>query len=491
MSGGTVPARSGGLVRRAARGVMWATVDNWGRQIVSLTVLLIMARLLTPTEFGLFGIVVVVQTLMLVVLDEGIGESILQKQVIEPAHIDSAFWLNLAGALVTMLAGIAAAGMIAGWFQQPQLEPLIVVMSLSLIPGALGSIQQALLRRSFAYDALAMRSILGVVSGGVIAVLFAWHGAGVWSLVAQLMTEKIVGSVVLWWRSPWRPGLRWSHRHVRDLLPYASKIILSRALFFGYKQMDRFIVGLFLGPAVLGAYTLAHRIYDTVVALLLQACNNVAFSAFAQLSPDVTRLRTAYYQVTETISLAAFPAFIGLSLLAPDAVQLVFGADWQLAGTLLQVISLSGIPALSGSFVNTLMRANGRPGLFLAVAAAATAGNIVLVLSVISYGAVAAAWALVARAFAFMPIEYVILRQLLGVRLGEYIALYAPATAAAGAMALGVILVRVAFPSYHTHLALAAEIAGGAAVYGLMLLIFGKSALSRAAQMVKALRPAS
>jgi PST family polysaccharide transporter len=470
---------------------MWATVDNWGRQIVSLTVLLIMARLLSPTEFGLFGIVAVVQALMLVVLDEGVGEAILQKRTLEPAHIDSAFWLNLAGAFATILAGIAVAGTVASWFQQPELKPLIIVMSVSLIPGALGSIQQALLRRSFAYDALAMRSILGVVSGGVAAVVLAWQGAGVWSLVAQLIIEKVVGTAVLWWRSSWRPGLRWSHSHVRELLPYASKIILSRGVLFGYKQMDRFIVGLYLGPAVLGAYTFAHRIYDTVVALLLQAGNNVAFSAFAQLSPDTARLRIAYYQVTETISLAAFPAFIGLSLLAPDAVQLVFGAEWRLAGAVLQVISLIGIPALSGGFVNTLMRASGRPGLFLAVAAAAAAGNILLVLAVISYGAVAAAWALVARALAFMPIEYLILRRLIGVRAGEYITRYAPATTATAAMALGVILVRSAFPDSHAHLALAAEIAAGAAVYGLTLMIFGKGALSRAAETVKALRPAS
>ena len=487
-----IPTGPGRLIRRAARGAMWATVDNWGRQVISLAVLLVVAGLLTPTEFGLFGIVAVVQALMLVVLDEGIGEAILQKPNLDPAHIDSAFWLNLGGAFVAMLAGIAMAGTVADWFQQPRLELLIVVMSFSFVPGALGSIHQALLRRSFAYDALAMRSILGIALGGAVAVLFAWHGAGVWSLVAQLLTERVVGTAVLWWRSPWRPGFRWSHSHIRELLPYASKIILSRGLIFGYRQVDRFIVGLFLGPGVLGAYTLSLRIFDTVVALLMQAGNNVAFSAFVHLRPDTVRLRAAYYQFTETISLAAFPAFVGLSLLAPDAVELVFGAEWRLAGTLLQVVSLMGIPALSGSFVNTLMRASGHPGLYIAVLAAATAANILLVLVVIAYGAVAVAWALVARAFAFMPIEYLILRRLLGVRPGEYITRYGPATAAAAAMAIGVILVRRTLPvDWPAHLALAVEIGTGVAVYGLALLICGKEALSRAAETFKALRPAN
>jgi len=490
MTDGTIPARAG-LMHRAARGAMWATADTWGRQIVSLMVLLVMARLLTPTEFGLFGIVAVVQALMMIVLDDGIGEAILQKRELEPGHIDSAFWFNLGGAAAAMLAGIAVARPVAGWFQQPQLEPLIIVMSLSLIPGALGGIHQALLRRSFAYDALAMRSILGISLGGAVGILFAWRGAGVWSLVAQSLAEKIIGTTILWWRSPWRPRLHWSRRHIRELLPYALKIIFSRALHFGYKQADRFIVGLFLGPTVLGAYTLAFRIFDTGVALLMQAGNNVAFSAFVHLSADAARLRAAYYQITETISLAAFPAFIGLSSIAPDVVELVFGAKWRLAGSLLQIIALMGIPALTGSYVSTLMRASGHPGLSLVVLAGAAAGNILLALVAISFGAAAVAWALVACAFMFMPIEYLILRRLIGARAREYIARYAPAAASAAIMGAAIILVRSALPDAHAHLALAAEIGTGGAVYGLALLMLGKRALLRAAETVKALRPAS
>jgi len=137
------------------------------------------------------------------------------------------------------------------------------------------------------------------------------------------------------------------------------------------------------------------------------------------------------------------------------------------------------------------MRASGNPGLHVVVLGGAAAANILLVLAVIAYGAVAVAWALVARAFAFMPIEYLILRRLIGVRAGEYVARYAPATAAAAAMAIGVLLVRRSLPvGFEAPLGLAIEIGTGIAIYGLALLIVGKGSLSRAMATFKALRPA-
>ena len=477
------------ILHNLLRGSPWAMAEVWGRQAASLLLFMVLARLLSPGDVGLFAIVMVMQALMQVFIDDGIGEAVVQRAALDDAHLDTAFWFNLAAAGAIALAAIALSPWLATLFHDPRLIGLISIMGAVLVIGSAGGIHQAVLRRSFDYRSLAMRSVLGILIAGIVGVGLAFAGAGVWALAAQQVIERLVGTIILWVRSDWRPKWRWSKPHARELLPYGLNIIASRGLIFTYKQADRFLVGLLLGPVVLGVYALALRIFDTMAALLVQATTGIALSAFSRLQHDRPALRDTFYAVTELAALGAFPAFIGLAAIAPTLVALLFGAKWAASGPVLQILALMGIPYWIGAFSSTIMRALGRPGWYLAVLGAGTIINIIAVLYCYRYGLLAVAAVLALRETLFVPVNIAIVHHLLGIDLRLYLTRQAPALLAGTALAAAVLEVGQVMPPEVPPLALlVAQVVAGGVVYAGVLRGIGRAGLGRVVGMLRQAR---
>jgi PST family polysaccharide transporter len=452
--------------QRVFRSIMWSLASNWGRQAASLLVLLVLARVLDAAEFGLFAIAAAITAAIQVYLNDGLSEALLQRAELQPEHLDTAFWLNGAVGTILALALAAVAPLLASLFGDPELGPLIQALSLCLVLGSLAAVPQAVLRRRLEYRLLAMRSFIAVTGGGVVGVAMALRGYGVWSLAGQQLTENTVGLLVLADLGGWQPRLRWSTRRARELMPYTASIAASRGVMFLYYQIDRLLIGYFLGPVEVGIYNLAQRVLTTVQALVTDSMSTVTLAALCRLQNEPDEMRAFFLTALEAAALVTLPAFIGVAAVAPELIPLLFGAQWVAAGRILHITALTGVPRLLVVFTAALARAIGQPGWYLFMMALGLVAYAGTVLALVSRGLEAVAWGLVAAELVMTPVNLWLLRRLVGLSPWPVLRCLLPAATACLVMVAGLNALHPWFAAHLSpHAILGATIVSGAALY--------------------------
>jgi len=477
------------LRNRVITGAIWASIDGWGRQIASLIVFAVLARLLDPVEIGLFAMVLIVLAALQTVLDEGLTEVIVQRPTIDPGHLDTAFALSVVASAGLAGATALAAPAIAGLFGQPTLAPMIMVAAAAPFLAGIFGVHQGLLRRRLDYRTLAVRSAAGVVGGGVVGIAMALDGWGAWALVGQQIADRLLGAIVLATGTGWRPGTRIRAAHLADLVPFSGYLATTRIVNFASKQVDRYLIGVLMGPATLGLYNVALRVSDTAYALLAQGLAGVGMSAFSRLNGDRARLRTALEDASETANLLAFPAFFGLAAVAPVLVVAVFGERWAESGPLLAILALLGIPAMFSTFAGALMRALAATRLLLALLVLSAVANIAVVLATVPFGLAAVATGILVRNLCFIPIHLWVQHRLVGLSPRRHLARTLPILAASAGMWAAVAGTRTAIEGQIPPVAtLALLVCVGGAVYPLLLLALARVSLDRALSTFAAFR---
>ena len=425
MSEPWVPADQGsegpGLQRRVARGLTWTVVDIWGRQGVNLLIFLLLARLLTADDFGLVALAMVFVLFAQIVVDQGLGDALIQRREVTRAHIDTAFWVAVFNGTLLTVAGLVLAGPIADLLNQPELAPILRALSLTFLMSALNSIQIALLRRELAFRSLAIRSLVAAAGGGVVGVLLAYLGFGAWALVGQLLTAAALSVLTLWWVSPWRPSFRFSREHFRELFGFGINIMGTDVLNYLSRNMDSLLIGVFLGTTPLGFYAVAHRILEVSQTALVQVTRKVTFPAFSKLQDDRDRMRRAYFRVTRAASVVIVPGYIALALVAPELMVTLFGAKWEASGPVARILFLIG-PVLSvQAFSFALLNATGHPNITLRFRFLTTVVNVAGFAIAVPFGIQAVAAAFVIRGYLLMPLNLYWMRVYGGVPALEYL----------------------------------------------------------------------
>lgn len=441
--------------------------------MVSFIIFFLLVRLLEPEVFGLVALASVFVAFMQAFLDQGFSQAIVQRHDLEPEHLDTAFWTNTAtGALLTTI-GIAAAEVVASLFHQPLLAPIIRWLSLSFLFSALSSVQNAILNRRFAFKDLAARSLVATFAGGLTGVFMALQGFGVWSLVGQQLVNGLVGVLVLWRASDWRPKFNISVRHFEELFAFGINILGLNVLYFFNRRLDDLLIGYFLGPVALGYYFVAYRVLLVVTQLLTSTMTNVALPTFSRLQTEPERLRRAFYTVTQFTSLIAFPVFLAIAALAPELVQVFFGEKWAPSIPVLQVLAFIGVLHSVSHFNGTVFSAVGKPSWSLAQISIHTVTNVIAFVLVVRWGILAVAAAYVIRGYLLTPMDLWILHKLIHIKLTTYFRQLAAPLVGSVIMVAAIFGTRYFLSSLLSlQLSLAVYIVVGAIVYtGLILLI--------------------
>ena len=215
--------------------------------MISLITFTVLARLLAPEAFGLLSLAVVVISLCSLFVDTGVSEAVIQRPTLTKGLLDTSFWLSVAAGTLLSLCCLVAAGPVAELYKQPELAPVLRVLSAALLLQSLTSTQDALLRRVFRFRAAATRRIISSLVGGLVGVAWALAAPSVWALVAQFLASSFAGVVVLWSVSGYRPGLEVEREEIRRLFRFGSGILGMRISFYVGEYADNFIVGLVLG----------------------------------------------------------------------------------------------------------------------------------------------------------------------------------------------------------------------------------------------------
>src|SRR5829696_894578 len=194
-----------GLQQKAVKGIFWSFVQKWGRAGVTTITFVILSRLLAPEAFGLVALATAFTVFIELFLDQGFGSAIVQREKLDPEHLDTAFWLNVLTSILMTGGLIAVSGLLGALFEEPRLASVLRWLSITLILSGLSSTQISILQRKLAFKEFAIRSMVANAVGGIVGVIMAFSGYGVWSLVGQDVASGVVRAIILWRSSDWRP----------------------------------------------------------------------------------------------------------------------------------------------------------------------------------------------------------------------------------------------------------------------------------------------
>lgn len=431
--------RTRSLSRSASSGVLWTTLQSLGNRFSGTVVFLVLAHLLTPSAFGLLGMAQVFVSLSGTLADAGLTRTLVQRTDLRAAHLDSALIVSGGIGLVMGLGMLVSAPFVADAYHEPDLSP--VLMALAIVPVVTGvsGVPESILRRELRFRALALRGVSSVVASGVLGIVLALLGYGVWALVGQVVSQAVVAVVALWASVGWRPSRYWTWEAVRELLGFGSHVLGISLLNFLNSRAGQFFIGMLLGPVALGLYTVATRIMNLCVDLMVANVSKVAFPVFSRVADRPHRLATGYLRAIQVTTTVAFPGFALLALFGPQLTPVLFGSRWDAAGPLMTILALMG-PVLSvGNFGRTLMLATGHSAMALRWSAVQTAITVAVIAGTAHLGLHALAVGLVARGWVALPFNLYLARKVAPVSLrSQALTMLVPG---AGCVAMAVVVI--------------------------------------------------
>ena len=353
------------IKQKATKGVAWTAVGNWGSQLTTFVVFIILTRLLRPEDFGLVAMAAVFTSFVSVFAEQGLGQAIVQRDRLEPEHLDTAFWTNIILGTGLTVLGVLLSGLVAQIYAEPVLQPVVAVLSVSFLFTALSSTQQSLLQRTFDFRALSTRQLVAAIAGGIVGITMAFMGFGVYALVGKALITSLVGTIVLWRVSDWRPRFAYSREHFHELFGFGMSMVGVRITNFFRTKLDDFLIGIFLGAQALGYYTVAYRLGRLVLDMFTGVMGNVAITTFARLQNDRDRLRVALHKITGVAGLITFPIFTGLVILAADLINTLSGAQWLPSVPAMRILSVAGFSLSLQYFLAYLIISLGKPNRLL------------------------------------------------------------------------------------------------------------------------------
>lgn len=414
------------LQQKAVKGVIWTTLQNWGGQALFFVTFLILARLLGPATFGLVSMANVFIHFVQALLGQSFADAIVQRKELEPEHLDTAFWSNVAIGVGLFAIGLISAPWIAIAFKQPELTPIIRYLAFSVVLNALSSTHQAILRRQLNFKDLAIRQLAGQSIGCIVAVTLAFSGFGVWSIVHQQIVSNLVGTILLWRMVDWTPRFRFSGRHLRELMNFGINVVGMNILVFISLRSDDLLIGYYLGPVALGYYTVAYRLLVTLTQLLTDTVRQVVLPVFSKLQDNPEKMRQAFYSATELVSFVAMPAFVGMAILAPELVFGLFGSEWEPSIPVMQLLAFVGLLRSLFNFSGAVIMSAGKPSWNLGLMTLDTLAKVLAFLIAVRWGINAVALGLLIATYAFAPIRLWVIKRLIHLNIIDYLSRYVP-----------------------------------------------------------------
>lgn len=319
-----------------------------------------LARLLDPGEFGILGMAIVFTGFAQLFADFGIGSAIIQNRKLDDLVLSSSFWANTGVALLLVVSLAAASPLVAMFYNNPVLGPVVAVLSASLFFSGLTVIPRAILYKQMEFSKVAKAQVIGSFLGSLAAVSLALEGFGIWSLVAQ----PLLGSAVVAWLtyaySGWKPKREFSWSSIQSLLHFSAGVIGSDLLNYANRNADNLLIGKFLGSGALGYYSLAYQLMLYPLEQVAGVIVRVLFPTLAQLQVDMVRFRQAYLKSVSAIALVTFPMMMGLYVVSNDFVLVVFGEKWLPMLPVLKILCFVGMLQSVGTTVGTIYLSTGR-----------------------------------------------------------------------------------------------------------------------------------
>lgn len=316
------------IKQKAVKGVFWSFCERFGSLLILFTANVVLARLLTPEDFGLVGILMAFVMISQILIDGGFGNALIQQKKITTVDCSTVFYTNIAVAIACYVALFFGADAIASFYDQSSLAQLIKVLGLVVVIDAFGVVQNNLLMKEVDFKRITIVKVGAALVSSVIAIVVAIYGFGIWSLVVQYVVNSIMKSTLLWIMSSWRPILAYSKSSFKTLFNYGSKLLLASVLSEAYRNLQVLIIGKYFPKAEVGYYSQAKHLQDVPVTSIMTVVNQVTFPIFSKLQDDKEQLKRGLSRSVKILTFLNFPLMMCLVIMAEPIFRLLFGEQW-------------------------------------------------------------------------------------------------------------------------------------------------------------------
>jgi teichuronic acid exporter len=471
-----------GRRRAAVRGVFWSALSGLVPAAVSAGVFTVTSRYLTPAEFGLVALAASIALLASAVAPAGFGQALIQRETVRRAHLDSVFWLCLVAGLAIFGALVVAAPRLAWLLGEPGLAIFVPVLATRVIFDLAAVVPNALLTRSMSFDRMAWRATAASLIAGALCLVLLLMGYGIWALALSQLASSVaicVGSLLA---AGWLPSLRIEPAALRELARYG--MFASGHRIIRLVNIDQIMLGALLGAAPLGIFSFARRIFQILNDLIAGALNAVSYSLMASLQSEKEKLKQAFLFSTFASSAVSFPVFVGMGAVAADLVPLLFGRHWVEAVPALQAFCFIGLLSCVGILQASLITSQGHAGWWFWYLTAKQVVTALIILGCYRFGVTVVVIAMAVQNLVMWPASVSMVLRILGIRTGAYMRPFMAPAASSAVMLAGVLAIQRYGPAASEWTHLAEQVAGGAAIYCLVIFALDSARLLQVRDLV-------
>ncbi len=308
--------------------MIWSFAERFGYLFLQFVTNIILARLLTPADFGLIGMMLVFVALSLTFIDGGFGAALIQKKVPDNNDYSTVFFINIGLAILLYILLFLFSGNISTFYNQPQLTNLLKVLGIILIIDSFGIVQNNILIKNISFKKIAKIKITAAFIACITAIIFAYKGFGVWSLIIQYILNSTIRSFLLWLSTTWRPAFLFSSVSFKELFGFGSKLLAARFISELYIHMQALVIGRLFSSADLGFYTQAKQLQQIPVQSLATVVNSVTFPIYSSLQDDKEKLKDGVRKSLKSVVFINFPLMIFLTVVAKPLIILLYTDKW-------------------------------------------------------------------------------------------------------------------------------------------------------------------
>ncbi|MHB8858331.1 MAG: lipopolysaccharide biosynthesis protein [Thermoleophilia bacterium] len=351
------------LTKLTAHSIVWMSSATLISRLVRTLVTLVLAKLLAPSEFGLFSLALIATSAFGIFREMGLSQALIFRRRDIDRAADTAFFLVPAQGLLMFCLAFALAPAISSFFNIPEASLLIRVLSLDLVVSSFGMVPAVLLERDLRFRAKFIPLVAPVIGYSVVAVIAAIFGFGVWSLVAGELARSFLTGTVIWFFTDWRPRLFFNWQLAKDLLSYGKHIVGASLTVLLFTNIDNIAVAKELGTENLGFYVFAFSVGTMPITYIATSVNRVLFPAYSRIQTDLKALSRAYAMSVEYMGMIAAPMALATATLAPVMLTFLYGDKWKGSVAVLQILAFYGLSRGFGTGAESILKSLGKPRL--------------------------------------------------------------------------------------------------------------------------------
>jgi len=473
------------LEHKVASGVAWSFSEKLLSMVVQMVVSIVVARQLAPADFGIMAIMTFFTSVALAIVDSGFSQTLIRKQQPTDAEYRSVLGFNVVVSLVLYVLFLVASYPLATLYDAPVIRDIAPVLFLVLPINSLCVVQTVMFTREFRFALLAKIVFVASLVSGIVAVVMALAGCGIWSLVAQRLLLMGIKAVAFWWIRRWHTKARFSLAALRAMAPFSLRLLATDLIASIYNNVAQLFIGKMHSTVALGYYSQAQKLKDLPVTSAVQAVQGVTYPALAKLADEGDKFTEGYMRIVRLLSFVLFPVMLGFVAIAPDMFMLLLGGRWIPTVPYFEILALSGIAYPLAVVSYNILKVRSDGGIIVRLEVAKRVIMTLMLCYTIPRGVESVAWGMTAMAFVEFFMNTGAALRYLSVGAVRLVMNILPQLVVAAAMFVALYLLEPHIATLALGVRLLVEIVAGVSIYAIGAYIFRLRAMRETLALIR------